>query len=281
MFTPVVAHPVTPRRTGRQDPLGGGLVLSPFGTFYAPNSLPTRRRHRRLERGGLRHRHVKGTSPDGSHYYPAFPNLLSAHALEDVRDLFAYIKTLPAVQGRCATTICRSVQHPPHARRLEVLFLDGQPFQPDPPSRRNGTAAPIWSTPGHCAECHSPRNLLGGIVASAALCGRPDPGRRGLGPEHHAEGFGRVVREGHRVSAGDRRHAGRRFGRRQMTAVVRNTAQLPPRTAPRWRPTSSRCRRSRAEAAGKPKRNSRRFPSRGMNRKRWRCCTPYMRGSHA
>ena len=40
--------------------LGGGLALaSPFGTFYAPNISPDRQgRHRRLERGGLRHRDV-------------------------------------------------------------------------------------------------------------------------------------------------------------------------------------------------------------------------------
>src|SRR5215471_2572060 len=43
----------------------------------------------------------KGTSPDGSHYYPVFPYpSYQRMRLEDVRDLFAYLKTLPAVQGK-------------------------------------------------------------------------------------------------------------------------------------------------------------------------------------
>src|SRR5262249_19530147 len=29
--------------------------------------------------------------------------------------------------------------------------------------------------PGHCAECHSPRNRLGGIIASQRFAGGPDP----------------------------------------------------------------------------------------------------------
>ena len=44
---------------------------------------------------------TKGTSPSGQHYYPAFPYSSYTHAkVEDVRDLFAYIKTLPPISGR-------------------------------------------------------------------------------------------------------------------------------------------------------------------------------------
>ena len=59
------------------------------------------RRHRQLERGGFPHRHVEG------HFARRAP-LLSGFSLssyqrmkmEDVRDLFAYLKTLPPVEGK-------------------------------------------------------------------------------------------------------------------------------------------------------------------------------------
>src|SRR5262249_15225955 len=83
--------------------LGGGLGLkSPFGTFFAPNISPDRDDGI----GGWSEANFvtamwKGTSPDGSHSYPVFPYpSYQRMRLEDVRDLFAYLKTLPAVQGK-------------------------------------------------------------------------------------------------------------------------------------------------------------------------------------
>src|SRR6478672_10815563 len=83
--------------------LGGGLALpSPFGTFYVPNisSDPTYGIGRWSEADFVT-AVLKGTSPDGTHYYPAFPYAsYQRMRLEDMRDLFAYLKTLPAVQGK-------------------------------------------------------------------------------------------------------------------------------------------------------------------------------------
>src|SRR3712207_886094 len=82
--------------------LGGGKPLpSPFGTFYPPNISPhadgiglwTPEQFLRAMRGGV--------SPDGRHYYPAFPyTSYQRMRPADVRDLFAYLRTLPAVPGR-------------------------------------------------------------------------------------------------------------------------------------------------------------------------------------
>src|ERR1700681_3560854 len=83
--------------------LGGGLAIpSPFGTFYAPNISPDPAdgigRWTEVEFVGAV---TKGVSPAGFHYFPAFPYTSYAHArVEDVRDLFAYLKTLPAVSGK-------------------------------------------------------------------------------------------------------------------------------------------------------------------------------------
>ncbi len=46
----------------------------------------------------------------------------------------------------------------------KFLYLDGQPFRPDAskPEEWN-RGAYLVNGPGHCAECHSPRDAMGGI----------------------------------------------------------------------------------------------------------------------
>jgi mono/diheme cytochrome c family protein len=160
--------------------LGGGLGLkSPFGTFYAPNISSDRNDGI----GGWSEASFvtamwKGTSPDGSHYYPAFPyTSYQRMKQEDVRDLFAYLKTLPAVAGKV-----RDHDLPIHfkIRRTlggwKFLFLDGETFKPDPAkSAQWNRGAYLVNGPGHCAECHSPRNVLGGIITRQRFAGGPDP----------------------------------------------------------------------------------------------------------
>lgn len=115
--------------------LGGGLGLkSPFGTFYAPNISPDRKDGiGSWSEANFVTAMLKGTAPDGSHYYPAFPyTSYQRMRMEDVRDLFAYLKTLPPVQGKV-----RAHDLPIYLkyRRLvggwKFLFLDGQPFKPN------------------------------------------------------------------------------------------------------------------------------------------------------
>jgi mono/diheme cytochrome c family protein len=160
--------------------LGGGLGLkSPFGTFFTPNISPDRKDGI----GGWSEADFvtamwKGTAPDGSHYYPAFPyTSYQRMKLEDVRDLFAYLKTLPPVEGKP-----RDHDLPFHlkVRRLlggwNFLFLDGQQFKPDPSkSEEWNRGAYLVNGPGHCAECHSPRNVFGAIIARERFAGGPDP----------------------------------------------------------------------------------------------------------
>ncbi len=160
--------------------LGGGLGLkSPFGTFFTPNISPDRRDGI----GGWSEADFvtamwKGTAPDGSHYYPAFPyTSYQRMKLEDVRDLFAYLKTLPPVEGKPRD---HDLPFYLKIRRLlggwNFLFLDGQPFKPDPSkSEEWNRGAYLVNGPGHCAECHSPRNVLGAIVAGERFAGGPDP----------------------------------------------------------------------------------------------------------
>ena len=92
--------------------LGGGLALkSPFGTFYVPNISSDRDNGI----GGWSEEQfvtamLRG-SADGAHLYPAFPYTSYAHMqVGDVRDMFAFMRTLPAAQSSvgCSPQSCRT-----------------------------------------------------------------------------------------------------------------------------------------------------------------------------
>jgi mono/diheme cytochrome c family protein len=160
--------------------LGGGLALkSPFGTFYPPNisSDPND------GIGGWSEAQfitamTKGTSPKGEHLYPAFPyTSYQRISYRDLRDLFAFLKRLPAVQGPRRE---HELAFPFNIRRLiggwKLMFLDGLPFQPDPSKPDDwNRGAYLVNGSGHCAECHSPRNFLGAIISELRFTGGPTP----------------------------------------------------------------------------------------------------------
>ncbi|HEY6024598.1 MAG TPA: cytochrome c [Pseudolabrys sp.] len=156
--------------------LGGGLAVnSPFGVFYVPNISPDKNDGI----GGWSEAQfvtamAKGTSPAGEHLYPALPyTSYQRMRLDDLRDLFAYLKTLPAMSGKVRD---HALHFPFNVRRTlgvwKLLFLDGKSFTPDPAqSAQWNRGAYLVNGPGHCAECHSPRNLLGAIIAGKRFTG--------------------------------------------------------------------------------------------------------------
>lgn len=167
--------------------LGGGLGLkSPFGTFYVPNISPNPVDGiGRWSEADFVTAMMRGTSPSGRHYFPAFPyGSYAKMKLEDVRDLFAYLKTLPQAAGRVRE---HEVPFPFNIRRnvgaWKFLFFDDKPFVADSSkSAAWNRGAYLVNGPGHCAECHSPRNALGGIVASQRFAGGPNPEGEGWVP---------------------------------------------------------------------------------------------------
>src|SRR5215207_3144809 len=83
--------------------LGGGLGLkSPFGTFYVPNiSSDPKDGIGGWSEAQFVTAMLKGTSPNGAHYYPSFPyTSYQRIRIDDLRDLFAHLKTLPPLQGK-------------------------------------------------------------------------------------------------------------------------------------------------------------------------------------
>jgi mono/diheme cytochrome c family protein len=210
--------------------LGGGVGLkSPFGTFYAPNISPDPKDGiGRWSEADFATAMLKGTSPDGQHLFPAFPYPSYQHMkLDDVRDLFAYLKTLPAVQ---ASSKPHDVPFPFNVRRLlggwKFLFLDGKPFVPDPGKDAAwNRGAYLVNGPGHCAECHSPRNILGGIIASQRFAGGPEPGGDGFVPNITPKGLSMSHEELVKLLATGEMPDGDTVGG-EMGKVVANTSKL-------------------------------------------------------
>jgi len=211
--------------------LGGGLALgSPFGTFYAPNISPDPADGiGRWSEADFVSAVMRGVSPEGKHYFPAFP-YTSYHLakVEDVRDLFAYLKTLPPVSGKVRD---HDLPFPFNIRRnvgvWKSLFMDGKPFVAD------GAKSPQWNRGaylvngfGHCAECHSPRNLLGGIITAQRFAGGPNPEGEGWVPNITQKGIGEWSAKdiANLLKTGELPEGDSVGG--AMTRVIKNTSQL-------------------------------------------------------
>jgi mono/diheme cytochrome c family protein len=211
--------------------LGGGLGLkSPFGTFYAPNISSDRNDGiGPWTEAQFVTAMVKGTSPDGRHYYPAFPyTSYQRMRHEDLRDLFAYLKTLKPVQGKVRD---HDLPFPFNIRRTlggwKLLFLDGEPFKPDTSKDAAwNRGAYLVEGPAHCAECHSPRNVMGGIVTGQRFAGGPSPDGKDWVPNitQHGLSSWSVEDLAKLLETGENRDADTVGG--DMGKVVSNTKEL-------------------------------------------------------
>lgn len=186
----------------QDDPrlLGGGRELTTgFGTFVAPNISPSRDGIFGWTTAQFVRAMRAGVSPDGRHYYPAFPyTSYQRMRPEDARDLHAYLITLPEAEGRAPD---HDLAFPFSIRRgiglWKWLALDGQTFDEawtPPPGADEELAAGAYLVQAlaHCAECHSPRNALGMIVEAQRYAGGPNPDGRGFVPNitPHETGIG-------------------------------------------------------------------------------------------
>lgn len=233
-------HAVPDKNPDKVDPkrLGGGLVLvSGFGSFIVPNISPDPANGiGAWSEADFVTALWDGTAPGGQHLYPAFPYTSYRHMeLNDLRDLFAYLKTLSPVQGRPGG---HHLAFPFNLRRLigvwKLLYLKGGPYQPDPTrSVQWNRGAYLVNGPGHCAECHSPRNVLGGIIDSERFAGGPTPDGKGWVPNITPAGLGHgplgdVTWAEKDIASflGDGMTPDGDFAGAEMTDVIRGTSQL-------------------------------------------------------
>jgi mono/diheme cytochrome c family protein len=135
---------------------------------------------------------MAGVSPLGEQLYPAFPYPSYCRmSIKDMRDLFAYLRTLPPVPGRAPPN---ALKFPFSIRRAvgfwKLLYMPRieHPLAVDP-TDQEALGRYLVTGPGHCAECHSPRDFLGGIIASRRLTGGPLPDGKGKTPDITAHGL--------------------------------------------------------------------------------------------
>jgi mono/diheme cytochrome c family protein len=166
-------------------PFAGGRALkTPFGTFYGPNITPDSEAGigRWSEADFIRAMRL-GERPDGANCFPAFPYpSFTKIADRDLRDLWAYLRTLPP-----------SAQA---SREHDLWFIFGWRwlvsvwkfffFTPGPFANIPGVSetvnrgAYLVQALGHCGECHTPRNFLGGPKSSRFLAGGKGPDGKGV-----------------------------------------------------------------------------------------------------
>jgi mono/diheme cytochrome c family protein len=171
---------------GTPDALPGGhKFVTQFGTFIAPNISP----HPEHGIGAwsdldIASAVLHGKSPRGQHYYPAFPYSSYARATaQDIADLISHLRSLPP----------QDVPNQPHDVGFpfniraslggwKLLFakddwvVDGDLTDVETRGRY------LVEALGHCGECHTPRNPLGGLSKSEWLTGAPNPSGSGRIP---------------------------------------------------------------------------------------------------
>jgi len=209
---------------------GGRAFPSDFGTFYAPNISPDPVNGiGDWEPIALLNAMRYGTSPDRKHYYPAFPyGSYAAATTQDILSLYGYMMSLPAV----------STPSRPHDVSIPFnirLALGGWKllFQPqlwivqDAPTPELERGRYLVEALGHCSECHTSRNQLGGPVTDKWLAGAPSPDGKGRIPDITPTGLGWSVAEiADYLETGFTPDFDTVGG--QMVEVVENTSRLSP-----------------------------------------------------
>lgn len=167
-------------------PSGGRPFPTPIGVFYPQNITPDPETGiGRWSEADFVSAMTRGLAPDGRHYFPAFPYMAyRAMRLPDLLDLRAYLMSLKPVRA----------VHPPHgvpllgfARRGVGLWKRLALARP-PWSAAGGTSASwmrgayLVNAPGHCGECHNPKNWLMLEDLGRYMQGGPHPAGEGKVP---------------------------------------------------------------------------------------------------
>ncbi|HVI54041.1 MAG TPA: c-type cytochrome [Luteibacter sp.] len=157
-------------------PFAGGLPFKlPFGTIYSSNITAD------VETGigswsdddfvrAVR----EGVRKDGRHLYPAFPyTAYTQLSRADVLAIKAYLFTLPKVsQPERPNDLGFPFNQRWAMGFWNAVFFRSQRFANDPSRTPQWNAGAYLAGPlGHCAECHTPRNLGFGLKHGESLAG--------------------------------------------------------------------------------------------------------------
>jgi mono/diheme cytochrome c family protein len=158
---------------------GGRALKTPFGTFYGPNITPHPQAGiGRWSEADFIRAMRRGERPDGANYFPAFPYPSFTQITdEDLRHLWAYLRALPP-NGRANQPHDLGF---PYGWRPLVSVWKWLYFTPGPAAPAGSANAPVdrgrylVHALGHCGECHTPRNFLGGSDKERLLAGGKGP----------------------------------------------------------------------------------------------------------
>ncbi len=169
----------TEDKEGATPYAGGRALETPFGKFFGPNITPHPEAGiGRWSEQDFRRAMREGRRPDGAHLYPAFPYPSFTRITDaDLRDLWAYLRSLDPSDRKNRPHELRF----PYAWRpliwaWKLLFLEAGPVaavQGRSPQVARG--AYLVNALGHCGECHTPRNALGGPRKDRHLAGGKGP----------------------------------------------------------------------------------------------------------
>ncbi len=170
----------TPTAAGKAAlQLGGGQsFITPYGVFRAPNiSMSQNFGIGRWNITDFENALRRGISPMGEHYFPAFPYTAYQHmTLQDVSDLWMFWQGLPSVE---TVSPPHELQFPFGFRRLVgfwKLFVAAPDWHlKSPLDAGQERGRYLVEALGHCAECHTPRNALGGLISTHWLAGAENP----------------------------------------------------------------------------------------------------------
>jgi mono/diheme cytochrome c family protein len=157
---------------------GGRPIESPFGIFYSPNITPD------VETGigawsddQFVNAFWEGVSPDGDHYYPAFPfTSYTGVTRVDLLAMKQYLFSLePVTHKPPEHDLAWYISTRMAAGAWKFMNFDSERFV------RNESESEQWNRGaylvrhlGHCGECHTPRSSLGALQYEDELAGNPD-----------------------------------------------------------------------------------------------------------
>jgi len=160
---------------GGEPYAGGKGIATPFGTVYASNLTPDARTGiGRWSPAQFWRALHNGRSADGRLLYPAFPYpSFTEITRADSDALHAYLRTLTPVARPNRAHALRFPYGTQAALAVwRALFFTPSAFEPQVErSAQWNRGAYLVRGLGHCAACHSPRNLFGATRESLELSG--------------------------------------------------------------------------------------------------------------
>ncbi len=159
-----------------EEPFAGGRGLeTPFGTIYTPNiTFEPETGLGRWSRDDFRRAMHEGIAPNGQRLYPAFPYPhFSKMPREEVDALYDYLSTLPRVKKeKPENELPWPLSWRASLAGWQWMFFEPGVFQPDPDrSEQWNRGAYLVEGPGHCAGCHTEKNLAGADKENRHLMG--------------------------------------------------------------------------------------------------------------